>query len=380
MNEQPQTGLPDLNRDTLSALVRQAIHNDSIEIDTWSITRLPYPALNPITRGIYRVSGTALDGNAWSLILKIDHDPQQGPIFEDPVAPFYWKREALANESGLLDTLPGELEAARCYRVEAEPDGSYRLWFQDLADVYGGLWPLERFGLAARQIGSFNGAYLTGTPYPAYPWLCLNQLRTRVAYISNPVEPLVEDAALWDQELMRRTYPQPIRDRLRRLLDERELFLSAVEALPQTLCHYDLYSANLFAVRDSSGRDRTIAIDWAFPGNGAAGEDINILVYVNLLHRKVDLGLAQRYEQIVFDGYIEGLQEAGWQGNAQTVRFVYATAAALQWPFYIVRQHLQQSITGIHRDAGQIGPVATPDFAPLVYHLLDLADEARTLL
>lgn len=377
MSEQPQASPPDLNRDTLASLVRQATQNEAIGIDTWTVERLPYPALNPITRGIYRVSGTAVGGTAWSLILKIVHNPQMGQIFEDPTLPFYWKREVLVNESGLLDNLPGELEAVHCYLVQAEPDGSYRLWLQELTDSYGGIWSLERFGLAARQIGSFNGAYLTGTPYPAYPWLCLNQLRTRVAYISNPVEPLVEDAALWDQELIRRAYPQPVRDRLRRLLDEREPLLAAVERLPQTLCHYDLYSANLFAVRDSSGRDRTVAIDWAFPGNGAAGEDINILVYVNLLHRKVDLAVAQRYEQIALDGYIKGLQDAGWQGDPQTVRFVYATAAALQWTFYIIRQHLQQGITGNRQDAGQIGPTVTADFAPIVYHLLDLAADAR---
>jgi hypothetical protein len=30
-------------------------------------------------------------------------------------------------------------------------------------------WPLERYGLAARHLGQFNGRYLTGTPLPQHP-------------------------------------------------------------------------------------------------------------------------------------------------------------------------------------------------------------------
>ena len=55
--------------------------------------------------------------------------------------------------------------------------------------------------------------------------------------------------------------------------DEREAFLSRVEGAPQTLSHLDFWSRNLF---DDGGA--TVAIDWAFVGIAAAGEDASNLV------------------------------------------------------------------------------------------------------
>ena len=55
------------------------------------------------------------------------------------------------------------------------------IWLEEVADTVGAPWPLARYGLAARHLGGFNGAYLVGRPVPAYPWLSRNWLRSLIA-------------------------------------------------------------------------------------------------------------------------------------------------------------------------------------------------------
>jgi hypothetical protein len=65
--------------------------------------------------GVYRVTGIAHDADGdcpWSLIFKIIGMTDGR---RDPAGPLYWKREFLAYQSRLLETLPGRVRAARCY-------------------------------------------------------------------------------------------------------------------------------------------------------------------------------------------------------------------------------------------------------------------------
>jgi hypothetical protein len=58
-------------------------------------------------------------------------------------------------------------------------------------------------------------------------------------------------------------------------------------------------------------------------GQGAIGEEIANLVFTSLAFSEVDLTQAQAIEDIVFEGYLEGLRDAGWRGDPQQVRLGY---------------------------------------------------------
>ena len=45
----------------------------------------------------------------------------------------------------------------------------------------------------------------------------------------------------------------------------------ALDALPQSICHQDLFPRNAF-LRVAGGAEQTVAIDWAFCGSAAIGE------------------------------------------------------------------------------------------------------------
>src|SRR3954471_3691615 len=120
--------------------------------------------------GLYRVTGSARVGSAsqsWALVVKVCAAADGA----DPEAWDYPAREALAYGSGLLAALPGGLAAPRCLAVEAQPDGTTRLWLEAVTDAYPGPWLRDRYAVVARLLGRFNGAYLAGTPLPDQPWL-----------------------------------------------------------------------------------------------------------------------------------------------------------------------------------------------------------------
>jgi hypothetical protein len=115
-----------------------------------------------------------------------------------------------------------------------------------------------------------------------------------------------------------------------RLWEERDLFFDALDRLPQTLCHLDLFRRNLFAQKTADGDYQTVAVDWAYAGRGAIGEELVPLVQASVATFEVDLALAQELEDIVFEGYLEGLRDAGWRGDPRQVRLGY-TAASLRY-------------------------------------------------
>ncbi len=114
-----------------------------------------------------------------------------------------------------------------------------------------------------------------------------------------------------------------------RMWAEREAFLTALERMPQTLCHFDAFRRNLFS-RRAGDRDETVLIDWAFLGRGAVGAEIVSLVWVTLVFWEVDAAKAQELDEIVFHGYLRGLRDAGWQGEERKVRLAYTAAIALR--------------------------------------------------
>lgn len=99
------------------------------------------------------------------------------------------------------------------------------------------------------------------------------------------------------------------------------------------LCHFDATRHNLLARRSADGGDETVAIDWAFIGTGAIGEEINLLIPSPFFRFEADMGEAERHERVVFDGYLQGLRDAGWRGDWKTVRFGYTASAALRTAF-----------------------------------------------
>jgi hypothetical protein len=238
----------------------------------------------------------------------------------------------------------------------------------------------------ARHLGQFNGAYLAGRALPSEPWLNRGFLR---AWMADParvalIETIIR-AKTWAHPLVRAAFPDPVAARLLRLHTEREGFLAVLERLPQTLCHLDAFPGNLLARRVGTGEEQTIALDWAFVGLAAVGEEVGHLVAWSLMLGDVAVREAESLRAIVLAGYIAGLREAGWPGSAveltRAVTRGAALGAALRWAFSAADSAVrptydERAHAAIEQHTGRSVAEVMAQRARLVSFLLDWLDDA----
>jgi hypothetical protein len=241
------------------------------------------------TGGLWRVhSGAA------SAVLKLVRLSPAGhprwPAAAEPEHAYYWRREPLAYESGLLARF-GELRAPRLRASIARSHDTVALWLEDAPRPPRAFTP-ELLGTVAERLGGAQGRL--ALELPAAPWLSRRWLRAYLA-LRGP------------------------------LSKEQERTLARVEAAPRTLCHLDFYPGNLL------GPDGSVVIDWAYCGIGALGEDAGNLVPDAMFDGFVPVSQARELEEAVWAGYLAGLRRSSWRGEEQEVRWVFLAATVLKY-------------------------------------------------
>jgi len=83
-----------------------------------------------------------------------------------------------------------------------------------------------------------------------------------------------------DHPLVSRVFPSERIETLLEVWEQRQAWYAALNALPQTICHQDVFPRNAFVRHaDQAGQaDKTIAIDWAFCGKGPVGAELAALI------------------------------------------------------------------------------------------------------
>lgn len=278
--------------------------------------------------GLWRVAGTARRQDEiadWSLVLKIIGPQASGATLGDWN---YWRREACVYESDLLTHLPPDLTAVHCYQVVEQPDGTVWLWLADLGPQDESKWSATTYWQAGRALGQFNGAYLNGKPLPDQPWISrrwLHQWLDRAPGMS-------QLAMLADQRRVQRLYPPDVWQGYQTLWNRRLSLLAVADRLPQTFCHRDAFPMNLLLRNDKNNSAHFTAIDWAYAGIGAIGEEVAALVFAEVtLLRQIPLSVAQENGAAAIAGYLQGLRDTGWQGNEDLVYCGYLIAALLRF-------------------------------------------------
>ncbi|HEX9988054.1 MAG TPA: hypothetical protein VGE45_06185 [Chloroflexia bacterium] len=377
-------GLNTVDRAVLTPIVRSALGKETIEVDHWRCQRLKM-GTGPMTEGVYRFEGMAHDKGkhiGWSVVLKVVALPGDA-MFEEVAHPLYWKREVLAFQSGLLNDLPGELEVVRCLGIEERAAGVYWLWLEDARDRFGQQWPLAQYARAARALGVFNGAYLTSRSIPDYAWLVRSGSPRGLINYNTQALDAIRDLRTWEHPLVQAAFPVSLKERLVRLWDGREALFDAIERMPQTLSHLDAWRGNLFSPQGQDGRLRLVAIDWAYLGWAAVGTDIGDLFAPSFGLFGVQLENPAAFDKVIFENYMKGLQETGWQGDRRLVRFTFAAFAALKYGCLTLG--LVDVAKGgkhplVEHFAGHSLEEYLDRLAVLLPYLLDLGDEAHGLL
>jgi len=332
MNTIPE--IKDIDSAILTDPVRQRLGSTSAEIRHWKHHHISYINTEESNLGLHRFNGVALDqgeDRPWSIVLKVVDAPVNDT---DPTYWNYHRREILAYEEGLLSDLPGGVSAPRCLGVAKYTNGVCWLWLEDVLNPGSPTWTLTEYGLAARRLGQFNGAYLSGRALPSLPWLSQNWLR---GWLGNyeasgrEVLELIRDERFWEEPLLGSNFPRRSTDDILRLWSSHETLLATLDKLPQTFCHLDAYRPNLFIRRAAPSLTEIVAVDWVFTGIASVGEEIANLLAASLIWFEYDADKARDLDEAVFRGYLNGLHDAGWQADDRLARLGYAAACALRW-------------------------------------------------
>ena len=341
MNTPDNDPLKNIDAALFTSLVRRAMNRETIEIVDWHSKEL-YGA-SPNSK-IIRFAGNARDHATilpWTLILKVVRPDDNA---DDPTALRYWKREALAYQSGLLDDLPGRLLAPRCYQVD-ERGHEVWLWLEEVVDDVKGQWSLDQYGNVARHVGEFNGIFFGNTSAFSQPWMTKNQLRSWLGTDAPILPPNV-----LTHPLVSRIFPKDIYEWMQVVWAEHLVWLDFIERQPKTLSHLDVFRRNAFARRNLQGSLQTVLIDWAFVGGATPGEEIAPLVAGSLNFLDIDSAQTHELDQVVFENYLDGLRSAGWHGDPRLVRFAYAAGSVLKFSIgvlgvaYMVADEKQQPL------------------------------------
>jgi hypothetical protein len=180
---------------------------------------------------------------------------------------------------------------------------------------------------------------------------------------------------------VRSAFPIPVADRLLQLWSDRHVLLDAFERLPYTLCHLDAWRGNLFAPNGNDGL--IVVIDWAYSGRAVVGTDAGDLMGASFGLMGVEACTPAALDSAIFGSYLQGLYDAGWDGDQRVVRFAYATFAALKYGCLLLelRDVLDEANYARWEEAsGRSMAEVIHNKAALIYFLLDLADEARQLM
>jgi hypothetical protein len=296
------------------------------------------------TGGVYRLAGIGHDRGTlvpWSLVLKVVRPPAGHAVGGVGVAPagwgeapadaHYWKREALAYQTGLQAKLPRGLAAPRCLGI-GEPSARHGraiwLWLEEVVEAGERAWPLTRYGLAARHLGRFNGAHVDRVPPES--WWSRGRWGPRGAWAPHfqQMAAAVERDDVWAHPTVRRAYPAGTRERLRRVWAAYDRLWEAGQRLPMTLCHHDAFRTNLIARVRPDGEPETVGIDWAMAGRGWLGAELGALLTASVTWAGFPAQGARELAEAVFEGYLAGLRDAGWSGDAAVPRLGFALACA----------------------------------------------------
>ncbi len=370
----------------LLAALRALFESDDVIVGEWTQRSPGTPGTT--AAAVSRWEGTAtVEGElrAWSLIRKALTSParrQADPAdpTETPSGINYWKREFFAYQSELLKGLPPGIIWPRCLHAQESEDECV-LWMEMLQDEIE-IWPPERYGVAARHLGLFNGLSQITQKSTDHPWLSVEINRQRER---NNGDIFAKFDELRQHPIVRRGWPDDVADGIIRIWREREQFYRALRAVPQVLQHGDAGRRNLMALTSKNGEAQTGLIDWGYMGIGAVGEDVAATVVSPVIwFQGITPEQLPMLEAIVLEGYSDGLRGAGWQGDPQLARLGYLCTVALRYGPNIVFPEIlamdAKVAEGMQQRFGWSIEAMTDRLVPIRRFVIQRAEQARQLM
>jgi hypothetical protein len=281
---------------------------------------------------LYTVTGEAASGGRvvpWKFILKMfNHEGegwQEGST--DPMAWDFWKREWLVYQAPWIRELREGLVTPDCFGSGELGETAVWVAMEDLSLADQRPWSAARFAASARHLGEFNGRFCVNNDPPADRWLSRGWVRGW----TERAEPMITKLpSLTNHPVVGELFPPSIVGLLLKVWEHRYEVYQVLDALPQSICHQDLFPRNAF-VRVADGAEQTVAIDWAFCGWAALGAELAPLLGASLGFFEAGCDEADELERLCLDAYLEGLRLTGWKGLRDDVFVGYLATIVLRF-------------------------------------------------
>jgi hypothetical protein len=373
--------LKETDRDRITQVVRRDLNLPTFVIRDWSVRVLSNQGVdNP--NGLFLIEGDGINEDqpgqgilGWSVVVKNFIPP---PAETAPDHLWYWKREVLLYQSGLLERLPGPLHWPRNYGV-FETSGNWQIWMEHVKDESPARWTLEHYRLAARELGRWNGRCFQQPTPPVEPWMSRELYRGWAETIG--MKPGWRDRS--NPFLQKALTPNDL-SRACRVFDDRELFFAALNRLPQVFSHFDCMRRNLMIRKNAEGQDEVVVIDWAMAGMGALGGELYSLIGSSALMNEVTPEDLPALEMIVYPEYLAGLSDEGWNGDPKEIRLAYTAWVGL-WagavgPAFIAAWTQPEDAEWVRKLFGYDQEELACSVGKHCQFALDRADEARDII
>ena len=127
-----------------------------------------------------------------------------------------------------------------------------------------------------------------------------------------------------------RIYPTEVGTAFTALWENRQTVYAALDELPTTFTHNDVFPRNLRRV-PAGAATRNVAFDWAYCGTAPIGAELAPLVGATMAFLGSPPGEWDELERLCLAEYVRGLREEGWEGSVEEVRFGYAASLVLRY-------------------------------------------------
>ena len=212
----------------------------------------------------------------------------------EPDHPRWWRRELVVLQGELVDVLQPELRPPALLHAADRPDGSLALWVEDLGQPAA--WTLDALARVARLLGVAQRRAVAQLPTGLPRGFLRAYLEPRIPHLAEPFASL------------------------------RETILARLDAVPQTLSHFDFHPANIFPANGT-----TAVIDWAYCGSGPIGADAGVLASDALADELVPPEQAPLLVDAIWEAYSDGLAD---EGVADAAAEVYALSTAMRYAWF----------------------------------------------
>ena len=376
-----------IDQSFLTEVVRKDQQNPDLSILDWTVEPMSHEKIIDTTGGLFCFRGRSHSAQSiqpWKVVVKCINNPKDSR--EQPRLWYYWQREVIAFQSGFLEQLPAGVRAPRFYGVTENENGTW-IWIENIKESTSKQWSLNDFQRTARQLGRFQGAYLSETPLVDQPWLSQSFFRSvwdEQDWWSGFMNPASKESA-WKSPITQSGFDDRKKSRTLQLLAEKERFFDVNDRLPQVLCHYDASRRNFMWSRSrQTDEDELIGIDWAFTGIGALGNDLGQLFATSLFFFEYNLTDMETLEAALLEGYLTGVSDNGIKVDARLARLGYLISLSL-WmglmlPGWAAVMLPQDSGVNVEAMFGHTAEDVLAGWVQLHEFCLNRADEARSLI